>query len=147
MNISYVFLTTINDPSLVHNTILKRSGRIDEVIYVEYPNADAIRQLLKYNSKELNIGCNNDYYSSEFDEIVNILVKNHFTPADISTMYQDIIIYSPNKEITQSLFIDAINIRLKSREISSLVEYRGELITEDEYLKKDTTCRTGPKNQ
>ena len=147
MNISYVFLTTINDPSLVHNTILKRSGRIDEVIYVEYPNADAIRQLLKYNSKELNIGCNNDYYSSEFDEIVNILVKNHFTPADISTMYQDIIIYSPNKEITQSLFIDAINIRLKSREISSLVEYRGELITEDEYLKKDTTCRPGPKNQ
>lgn len=147
MNISYVFLTTINDPSLVHNTILKRSGRIDEVIYVEYPNADSIRQLLNYNSKELNIGCNNDYYSSEFDEIVNILVKNHFTPADISTMYQDIIIYSPNKEITQSLFIDAINIRLKSREISSLVEYRGELITEDEYLKKDTTCRPGPKNQ
>jgi hypothetical protein len=147
MNISYVFLTTINDPSLVHNTILKRSGRIDEVIYVEYPNADAIRQLLKYNSKELNIGCDNDYYSSEFDEIVNILVKNHFTPADISTMYQDIIIYSPNKEITQSLFIDAINIRLKSREISSLVEYHGELITEDEYLKKDTTCRSGLKNQ
>ena len=43
-----IFMTTINNPSAIHGTLIKRSCRIDEVIKVDLPSAELLREMVEY---------------------------------------------------------------------------------------------------
>jgi ATP-dependent 26S proteasome regulatory subunit len=85
-----VFMCTVNDPTKMHSTIIKRGKRIDEVIEVPCPNEATIRRLINsLKDKEDPT----DYTSEEFANAITRMVNNKFSLADLSTMMTTLQIY------------------------------------------------------
>lgn len=91
--VSYVFIATINDPSKINRVIMCRSGRIDQMIEIGYPDVNALRYLFNYNDKNVNPDNPTDFTSPEFDEEFKYAMEAEITAADISNIFADMVIY------------------------------------------------------
>lgn len=122
--VSYVFIATINDPSRVNSTIMRRSGRIDEMIEIGYPSAEVIRYLFNYNDEQVNPNDRTDFNDSKFDEAMECAAASHVTAADISNIFADIVIYNGHKEggIDPQMVMDGI-ARVNTRNEMSTKNY------------------------
>lgn len=122
-HVSYVFIATINDPSKVNSTIMRRSGRIDEMIEVGYPNKDVIKYLFEYNDQIVNPDNRTDFKSDEFDAVMTEAADANVTAADITNIFSDIVIYNGHAErYTPEMVHDAIT-RVKTRNRMSTNNY------------------------
>ena len=108
-----IFMCTVNDPTKIHSTIIKRGKRIDEVIEVPCPDTATILRLI--NSLK---GKNDptDYTVPEFAEVIERMARDKFSLADLSTMMTNLQIYGSPDESgkftreTLELAIDRIEI-------------------------------------
>ena len=91
--VSYVFIATINDPSKINRVIMCRSGRIDQMIEIGYPDVNALRYLFNYNDKSVNPDNPTDFTAPEFDEEFKYAMEAEITAADISNIFADMVIY------------------------------------------------------
>lgn len=91
--VSYVFIATINDPSKINRVIMCRSGRIDQMIEIGYPDVNALRYLFNYNDKNVNPDNPTDFTSPEFDGEFEYAMEAEITAADISNIFADMVIY------------------------------------------------------
>lgn len=92
--VSYIFLTTINDPSKINTTLMKRSGRIDETIEVGYPAPDVIDYLMEYNDIQINGAVTTNFKAPEFEEALKITYEAKLSAADIQNIFSDMTIQS-----------------------------------------------------
>jgi hypothetical protein len=110
-----VFIATINDPSKINKVIMCRSGRIDEMEEIGYPQIDALRYLFEYNDKLVNPDMLTDFNTPEFDAELKYAMEYNVTAADIGNIFADMVIYgSKNEKFTPELVhsaIDRINQR------------------------------------
>lgn len=108
-----IFMCTVNDPTKMHSTIIKRGKRIDEVIEVPCPDTDTIRRLIN-SLKDKNDPT--DYTAPEFADVIERMAKDKFSLADMSTMMTNLQIYGSPDESgkftreTLELAIDRIEL-------------------------------------
>lgn len=92
---SIVFMCTVNDPTKMHSTIIKRGKRIDEVIEVPCPDAGTIRRLINsLKDKEDPT----DYTVPQFSSAIERMANDRFSLADLSTMMTNLQIYGEPDE-------------------------------------------------
>lgn len=98
--ISLIFMTTINDPTLIHSTIIKRSGRLDEVIEVPPPSAEFISKIIN------RIKADNDptdYADPKFNDAIGKMNASRFSFADITEAVSNIALhFTPDEDGTFS---------------------------------------------
>jgi len=87
---SIIFMCTVNDPTKMHSTIIKRGKRIDEVIEVPCPDSAAIRRLIN-SVKDKDDPT--DYTDARFAELIDRMAAHRFSLADLSTMMTNLQIY------------------------------------------------------
>lgn len=112
--VSYIFLTTINDPSRINQTLMKRSGRIDETIEVSYPAPDIIDYLMEYNDIQINGSVTTDFKADEFSEAMQLTYDAHLSAADIHNIFADMTI-SPS-------FVDRYTPEMVKTSVEKLIE-------------------------
>lgn len=96
--VSYVFIATINDPSRINKLIMCRSGRIDQMIEIGYPDINALRYLFNYNDKIVNPDNLTDFNDPAFDKEFQYAIESKITAADISNIFADMVIYGTKDE-------------------------------------------------
>ena len=96
--VSYVFIATINDPSKINKVIMCRSGRIDEMEEIGYPQEEALRYLFQYNDNIVNPDMPTDFSSPEFAEEIKFAMASQVTAADIGNLFADMVIYGSKDE-------------------------------------------------
>jgi ATP-dependent 26S proteasome regulatory subunit len=85
-----VFMCTVNDPTKMHSTIIKRGKRIDEVIEVPCPSEETIHRLINsLKDKEDPT----DYTDPAFAQAITRMANDKFSLADLSTMMTTLQIY------------------------------------------------------
>lgn len=113
--VSYVFIATINDPDKINKVIMCRSGRIDEMCEIGFPDVDAMRYLFQYNDRSINPDNLSNFDDSEFDAVFKEAMEAEITAADIGNIFTDMAIYGTKGEkITPDAVRDAI-ARIKTR--------------------------------
>lgn len=120
--VSFVFLTTINDPSKINSTIVRRSGRIDEIVEIGYPGEEVMNYLLEYNDVSLNGEKTVDFSKPEFDDVKKTLAAAHLSAADIANLMTDVIISSNGETVTPQMLMDAMR-RIEFRNVASTKNY------------------------
>ena len=90
-----VFMCTVNDPTKMHSTIIKRGKRIDEVIEVPCPDAGTIRRLIN-SLKDKDDPT--DYTEPQFANAIERMANDRFSLADLSTMMTNLQIYGEPDE-------------------------------------------------
>ena len=83
-----VVFSTVNNPKNIHSTVIGRSGRIDEVIVVDYPNSDMISELLRRYSKANGYQLSEDAIGKAADK----LAKQQVSVADIKNLTKMMLI-------------------------------------------------------
>lgn len=96
--VSYVFIATINDPSRINKLIMCRSGRIDQMIEIGYPDINALRYLFNYNDKIVNPDNLTDFNDPAFDVEFQYAIESNITAADIGNIFADMVIYGTKDE-------------------------------------------------
>lgn len=93
-NVPSVVFSTVNNPRNVHSTVMGRSGRIDEVVTVNYPDATMIAELLRKYS------ATNKYSLAEDDIKVasETLEREQVSVADIKNLATMMIVKHGIKE-------------------------------------------------
>ena len=92
--VSYVFVATINDPSKINKVIMCRSGRIDQMIEVGFPDVKALRYLFSYNDQQINPDNLTNFDDPSFDTEFAYAVSSNITAADIRNIFSDMAIYT-----------------------------------------------------
>lgn len=92
--VSYVFIATINDPSKINKVIMCRSGRIDQMLEIGFPDVEALRYLFEYNDKALNPDNLTDFSQPGFDVEFQYAVESQITAADIYNIFADMAVYT-----------------------------------------------------
>ena len=92
--VSYVFIATINDPSKINKVIMCRSGRIDQMLEIGFPDVEALKYLFEYNDKSLNPDNLTDFRDPSFDEAFRYAVETQITAADIYNIFSDMAVYT-----------------------------------------------------
>ena len=95
MGISLIFMVTINDPTLIHSTIIKRAGRLDEVIEVPPPNAERIASIINRIKMESDP---TDYANPVFNAAIGKMSESKFSLADITEAVSNISLYATPEE-------------------------------------------------
>ena len=93
--ISLIFMVTVNDPTLIHSTIIKRAGRLDEVIEVPPPNAERIASIINRIKMESDP---TDYANPVFNEVIGKMSDSKFSLADITEAVSNISLYAIPEE-------------------------------------------------
>lgn len=91
--VSYVFIATINDPSKINKVIMCRSGRIDQMLEIGFPDVEALRYLFSYNDKAINPDNLTDFNDPSFDAEFKYAVESKITAADIYNIFSDMAVY------------------------------------------------------
>lgn len=98
MGISLIFMVTVNDPTLIHSTIIKRAGRLDEVIEVPPPNAERIVSIINRIKTKSDP---TDYTNPAFHVAIGKMSESKFSLADITEAVNNISLYaSPGEDGT-----------------------------------------------
>jgi hypothetical protein len=92
--VSYVFIATINDPSKINKVIMCRSGRIDQMLEIGFPDVEALKYLFEYNDKSLNPDNLTNFRDPSFDEAFKYAVESQITAADIYNIFSDMAVYT-----------------------------------------------------
>lgn len=119
-----IFMCTVNDPTKMHSTIIKRGKRIDEVIEVPYPDVDTIRRLI---NPLKNADDRTDYTGPQFAPLLERMAADKFSLADISTMMTNLQIYgSPGEsgEFSPATLETAIS-RIENSKENTAKTYEG----------------------
>lgn len=125
--VSYVFIATINDPSKINKVIMCRSGRIDEMEEIGYPQEEALRYLFQYNDNIVNPDMPTDFSKSEFEPEIKFAMDSQVTAADIGNLFADMVIYgSKDEPFTPQQVHDAIE-RINKRNSMASNNYMSEL--------------------
>lgn len=93
--ISLIFMVTVNDPTLIHSTIIKRAGRLDEVIEVPPPNAERITSIINRVKMKSDP---TDYANPAFNVAIGKMSESKFSLADITEAVSNISLYATPKE-------------------------------------------------
>lgn len=136
-NLNVVFITTINETNLVHESILNRPGRFDEIRMITAPSKDVeVYEVMKarYDKNKSYWGyaedqpflSSNEIYPSIFQNII----KERYTQADIC-------------EIVEKAFIEADVLKLGCIEVPALLKSVDSLKRSKEAIK---ACNFSVKN-
>lgn len=90
--VSYLFCCTMNDPSVVNSTIIRRSGRIDEVETIGKLTREQLNYLLPTYDAAVNGQSKTDFTAPEFDEVKDAVITRNLTPADIYNIFSHVAI-------------------------------------------------------
>lgn len=93
--VSLIFMVTINDPTLIHSTIIKRAGRLDEVIEVPPPNAEMINSIINRIKMKSDP---TDYANPAFNGVIGKMSDSKFSLADITEAVGNISLYATPEE-------------------------------------------------
>ena len=88
--VSYLFMCTMNDPSIVNSTLIRRSGRIDSIIEMDAPDRDSVLKLMTFFDKKINGGDGTDFSDVLYAGCIADIVQNGFSPADIQSIFTNI---------------------------------------------------------
>lgn len=80
----FTLIATINNPTLVCNAIIKRSGRIDEVIRVDIPSVNFLGNMFNKTKHENDMA---DYMSLKFRLLYRYMRRKKITLADTKNIY------------------------------------------------------------
>ena len=106
------------DPALL------RSGRFDRIIYLSYPDKEAILEILKIHIKKVESRAKRSLFSSlDFSLIVNAMHEKEFSGADIEEIIRRVTAKKAQEEIaynsTHSIAVEDILSEIKSFERDS----------------------------
>lgn len=116
---SVIFMATINDPTSMHSSIIKRGNRIDEVIEVPCPDRSAISRLINHVKRKDDP---TDYTAPNFESAISRMADEHLSLADMATMMSNMQIYGntgDDGKFTPEHVMKAIDRILLSRENAS----------------------------
>lgn len=91
----FTLIATINDPTIVANSIIKRSGRIDEVIKIDIPSSEFISD---YFNRIRSEDDSTDYSSFRYRMLFKWLRHKNITIADLKNIYESMRISKKTKE-------------------------------------------------
>lgn len=90
--VSYLFMCTMNDPSVVNSAIIRRSDRIDEVFEFGGLVDSQLLYLLQTYDTTVNGKSSTDFTSHEFDDLKAEILRRQLSPADIYNMFSHVTI-------------------------------------------------------
>jgi len=131
-NLNAVFLVTINDPDMIHRTIIDRPGRFDEIYEIKPPQTELEAYEVMKSKYDKLINSYTGFINVKFPKmkqfnhgILERCIKNKFTQAELTSGIIEKIFLNTNnpKEIC---FNEAIKKAINSFEISkkSLKTYK-----------------------
>ena len=116
-----IIMSTINDPLSVHESIMERSGRIDETIEVGFPDAELMDKLLHNYCRKEGYKVSEEVYAAT----VTKLVEAQVSAADVENFTRQIYVKNGEKpEYTQEDMDTVISSFKASRESTRKTFYR-----------------------
>lgn len=85
-----IFMCTVNDPTSLHGTIIKRGCRIDEVVEVGLPSVEALGRLINAFRDETD---RTDYSNEQYRPAMEKMVELNFSFADLANVMSSMVIY------------------------------------------------------
>ena len=85
-----IFMCTVNDPTSLHGTIIKRGCRIDEVVEVGLPSVDSLCRLINAFRDESDT---TDYSNEQYHAALEKMVDMNFSFADLANVMSSMVIY------------------------------------------------------
>ena len=116
-----IVMSTINDPEAVHESVMERDGRIDEVIEVSFPSEDMMMQLFKSYTEKANYNIPEDVMKAT----VKKLTEMEVSAAGVANIVNQIFIKNGAKDVYTQEDMDLVLASVKvSREASRKTYYR-----------------------
>ena len=118
-----IIMSTINDPLKVHESIMERSGRIDETIEVGFPDEELMGHLVRSYCTKAGYNIPDDVYAAT----VKKLVSANISAADVENFSRQIYVKNGKKDVyTQEDLDVVINSFTGSRTASRKNYYQRE---------------------
>ena len=124
-----IIIMAINDPKRIHQTILNRPGRNDEIIFIENPKTiDSVLDIIvqRFYLSNINVPDWININNTDFCASAKNIIDNMLTHAHISTIIDDILHYDKDN-LTIDVLNDGINKRIKSIENATLSVINGHI--------------------
>lgn len=116
-----IVMSTINDPEAVHESVMERDGRIDEVIEVSFPSEDMMMQLFKSYTEKANYNIPEEVMKTT----VKKLTEMEVSAAGVANIVNQIFIKNGAKDVYTQEDMDLVLASVKvSREASRKTYYR-----------------------
>lgn len=158
-------ISTVNDPSKLHASLINRPERIDEVILVKNPQGieeitdilftkaeligyyppDVVEEMKEY---EESVGCIDiDPTSEEYIEFVNTVLAKSFTQAQVAGLINYCDTYSDNDTITLDLLKQAFETRVDSIANANKIATKGGKLSDSQGLSDEAMANLSKKNK
>lgn len=158
-------ISTVNDPSKLHASLINRPERIDEVILVKNPQGieeitdilftkaeligyyppDVVEEMKEY---EESVGCIDiDPTSEEYIEFVNTVLEKSFTQAQVAGLINYCDTYSDNDTITLDLLKQAFETRVDSIANANKIATKGGKLSDSQGLSDEAMANLSKKNK
>lgn len=158
-------ISTVNDPSKLHPSLINRPERIDEVILVKTPQtveeitdilftkaemigyypADIAEDMKEYD--ELSGIIDIDINSNEYSEFVNTIMSNSFTQAQVAGLINYCDTYSLDNLITLDLLKQAFDTRVDSITNANKIATKGGKLSDSNRLSDEAMANLNKKNK
>ena len=116
-----IVMSTINDPEAVHESVMERDGRIDEVIEVGFPSEDMMMQLFRSYTEKANYNIPEDVMKATVKKLTDMEVS----AAGVANIVNQIFIKNGAKDVYTQEDMDLVLASVKvSREASRKTYYR-----------------------
>lgn len=99
-----IIMSTINDPLKVHESIMERSGRIDETIEVGFPDEELMEHLVRSYCSREGYNIPDEVYKAT----VAKLVKASISAADVENFSRQIYVKNGKKDIYTQEDLDVV---------------------------------------
>ena len=114
-----IIMSTINDPLSVHESIMERSGRIDETIEVDYPDEELMGQLLRNYCRREGYNVPEDVMNAT----VKKLTEEKISAADVENFTRQIYLKNGAKEAYSQADMDLVLTKFVSSRKNSRKKY------------------------
>ena len=158
-------ISTVNDPSKLHPSLINRPERIDEVILVKTPQtieeitdilftkaemigyypADIAEEMKEYD--EFSGIIDIDINSNEYSEFVNTIMSNSFTQAQVAGLINYCDTYSLDNLITLDLLKQAFDTRVDSITNANKIATKGGKLSDSNRLSDEAMANLNKKNK
>lgn len=85
-----IFMCTVNDPTSLHGTIIRRGCRIDEVVEVGLPSVESLGRLINAFRDDTDT---TDYSNEQYIPALEKMVELKFSFADLANVMSSMVIY------------------------------------------------------
>jgi SpoVK/Ycf46/Vps4 family AAA+-type ATPase len=99
-----IIMSTINDPLKVHESIMERSGRIDETIEVGFPDEELMEHLVRSYCSREGYNIPDEVYKAT----VAKLVKANISAADVENFSRQIYVKNGKKDTYTQADLDVV---------------------------------------